>query len=380
MVKAEIYYSLLDHNMYVSLLALLIISAFEIASGGWFNLRLPFFSKGREERMKKTKNSAYDAVGLWNLGNTCYANAVIQALYHCSSFRKQVFTENFVQNSIGESVQSLFQNMQSKESNIVDTTDLLQKLQVNVNIQEDAQEFLLKLVNNIEESIESSGRNKELLPITTSSVMVGEIEYIYDCVEVNFTKARKQRFLTLSLDMYNFTNIDDSLAKFFGSEFLVGDNKYNTKSHGLQDTEKSCRISRFPDVLCIHLKRFSYDFAMGKLRKVGKYFEFPFDLNMNHSNSKNTSNVHLGRNYTLKSIVIHDGEANSGHYTCIVNAPDEKSMKKTKNEMNGSRWLNLNDHDISFISDDDVRRIAFGDPGSTSYKSKNAYLLLYSAM
>eukprot|EP01034_Spumella_vulgaris_P037016 gene37016-45662_t len=86
---------------------------------------------------------------------------------------------------------------------------------INVAIQEDAEEFLLKILDTIDNS-EADGKTKIL---------------------------------------------------YFAPELLEGDNRYKAGPHGLQNAVKTLRIAKLPDTLVIHLKRFAYHVESGELEK-----------------------------------------------------------------------------------------------------------------
>lgn len=60
-----------------------------------------------------------------------------------------------------------------------------------------------------------------------------------------------------------------SFDKYCEVEELVGDNKYRTDSHGLQDAVKGLKFESLPPVLQLHLRRFDYDYQRDTMLKVG---------------------------------------------------------------------------------------------------------------
>ncbi|KAK4472052.1 hypothetical protein MN116_005426 [Schistosoma mekongi] len=56
--------------------------------------------------LKKVNRSVVGYKGLLNVGNTCYANAALQLLYHCSEFRRALFGLNATDSSFGTAVAS----------------------------------------------------------------------------------------------------------------------------------------------------------------------------------------------------------------------------------------------------------------------------------
>lgn len=67
------------------------------------------------------------------------------------------------------------------------------------------------------------------------------------------------------------------------------------------------------------------------------------------------------RHYQLFSILMHDGEANSGHYYCYI-FDDKKGI-----------WWKFNDRKVSVENEEDIFKEAYGQADS----KKNACCLFY---
>ena len=108
------------------------------------------------------------------------------------------------------------------------------------------------------------------------------------------------------------------------------------------EAERTVTFHRFEDlpvILCICLKRFS--FTNGATKKLSTKVSNPLaDI------------IVQGISYCLKSVVIHSGSENSGHYVSIVfHQPD---------------WWLCNDSSVKKLSSDRARALA-----------ENGYLFLY---
>ena len=128
------------------------------------------------------------------------------------------------------------------------------------------------------------------------------------------------------------------------------------------------KISRAPDILIIHLKRFSYQ--AGYLEKIEDLVTFPInnlDISNYAANFKKKSNTYQ---YDLYAVVNHIMfHTNGGHYNSyILNEQPVNSM------MNGSAssgmnkkidiWLKCNDQNITRLDKQEII-------------SKDAYILFY---
>jgi ubiquitin carboxyl-terminal hydrolase 7 len=343
----------------------------------WFpRLRLPFI--GRKDRYNASTEIVIDQYnGLKNLGNTCYINSILQGLYHIPIFRDKIINTTFIEDSIGYSLQSVFKNLKETNRNIVDPRILISKLGVDTRIQEDAQEFLLKLIDKLNDNYDNNNNNNLEEKNEINNMFNGELINTIKCLNVDYKKERKQKFIDISVDIDGFDTLDQSLHNLFEPIKLDGQNQYKAGEYGLQDAIKSSKIISSPEILFIHLKRFAFDMETGSMRKISNKLEFPFTLNMNTYINSNISSSDNDNIYELKAIIIHEGNVNFGHYTCYANVPDIKNKSKQK-------WIDLNDQFVNDVDENNIIKNSYG--GNTNNNilsssqngfSKNAYLLFY---
>ncbi|CAD5229310.1 unnamed protein product [Bursaphelenchus okinawaensis] len=116
---------------------------------------------------------------------------------------------------------------------------------------------------------------------------------------------------------YLFTeciSLDDCLRGFFAADYLRGEDMYKCeKCNKLRNGVKFCKINAFPEVLCIHLKRFRHDSMYNS--KVNTKIMFPMvdlDLNAYVDPQSDDKNRYV---YDLVSVVSHRGSSvDFGHY------------------------------------------------------------------
>jgi len=143
--------------------------------------------------------------------------------------------------------------------------------------------------------------------------------------------------------------LQDCLAFFFSEDELKGDNMYSCeKCKKLRNGLKFSQVTKLPDTLCVHLKRFRHDFAFSS--KISTRVAFPLTgLDLLPWIHKECSEQSV---YDLTGVICHHGTAGGGHYTsyCL-------------NNQNG-RWYHFDD---SIITEVDSAVVA----------SSEAYVLFY---
>ncbi|KAJ7976553.1 Ubiquitin carboxyl-terminal hydrolase [Quillaja saponaria] len=134
------------------------------------------------------------------------------------------------------------------------------------------------------------------------------------------------------------------LEAFLREEPLVPEDMwYCPQCKERRQASKKLDLWRLPEVLVIHLKRFSYSRSMK--HKLETFVNFPvhdFDLT-NYVANKNNSQRQL---YELYALTNHYGSMGSGHYTAHIKLLDE------------NRWYNFDDSHISPIGEEEVNTAA----------------------
>ena len=134
-----------------------------------------------------------------------------------------------------------------------------------------------------------------------------------------------------------------------------------------------------PDSLIFHLKRFSYDISSGVRHKVNDRFEFPSEINMMPYTSQHLINPEQPLEpdlYTLAGILVHSGNAESGHYYSYIR---ERPLDPARSNV----WLEFNDADVSRFDPSNIPDQCFGGwsdhniPSMRYIKQWNAYMLFY---
>jgi ubiquitin carboxyl-terminal hydrolase 20/33 len=119
-------------------------------------------------------------------------------------------------------------------------------------------------------------------------------------------------------------SLSDCLACFFSADELKGDNMYSCdKCKKLRNGLKYSQVTKLPDTLCIHLKRFRHDFAFSS--KISTRVSFPLSgLDMS-SWLHSSLSPKMTTTYSLSGVVCHHGTAGGGHYTSYCFHPPTNS-------------------------------------------------------
>lgn len=267
-------------------------------------------------------------VGLQNFGNTCFMNASIQMLMSASTMAMHMMDNNDI-SSNRKYVQTYKDYFEPNTRTLGPKIMYVQYMRLNTNYrgfsQEDAHEFLTYTLNDMMENTP----NKKALERYMSVGIKQHVHYKKGQDE-DSSKDIKETILTFPMDS-NITTLNDCY-----NLFKVTDN---------DDFTLTLEIDNLPKYLFIGLKRFIYD--NGKLSKINKEVEIPFETNMFHNN----------HTYKLKSFIMHTGGYFGGHYYTY-------SLRKVDNEY---KWFCFNDLNVSEVP---IERI--------NDEVKRAYILLYS--
>lgn len=167
----------------------------------------------------------------------------------------------------------------------------------------------------------------------------------------------REPFFRLSLDIESgmIRDVEHALTAYFEPERLEGYTVERVRGGGHEtvDARKQVLLHTAPQVLILHLKRFSHNSVTGALNKVSRQMPFPEMLEV-------PSQVVYGgggkRRYGLTAVVTHIGkELAGGHYTCDVRWGGESS----------ETWVTCDDSKVGRTTLPKVVR-------------KQAYLLFYS--
>ena len=302
-------------------------------------------------RPNNFRKSSTGFLGLTNLGATCYMNSVLQQLFFFKPFRDSVFIEKVDSKSEGGEAfiefQKIFAQLLISKKSFADTRPFCNtwkgwgKAVINVREQQDAVEFLNMFLDQLPESLKESYKG----------TLINQIEGISEDFKTN----NIETFFAFSLEIKNFTTIDESFDNFLQDELFTGENQIKADTLDRKiDARKYSRIQTAPPVLILHLKRFEYDIRTYNRNKIYSRFVIPQEINIQKLLVNNEEML-----YELKGVVLHFGNANGGHYTSLI-------------KING-KFYNFNDMNVSLFDENDFEKETFGG----NQMNGCAYLLFY---
>lgn len=242
--------------------------------------------------VERRGKSSSGFVGIKNLGCICYIISILQQFFMISPFRNAllsvddkkppVFNEAGIDDNLLHQLQNLFVNLNLSMRVDYIPSSLCHSIKepngkpINVCIQHDAHEFLNIIFDKLDRSLKPTCYSK-ILP----NIFGGKCCSQVVCSKCGNVSATYEDYYTLSLEIKNQKNIYDALGKFIASN-AVSDFLCEVCNKKL-DVEKRTLLSTLPNVLIVHLQRFTFNFDTLLNEKVirikSNFFRFIQDWN-----------------------------------------------------------------------------------------------------
>ena len=321
--------------------------------------------------------------GICNLGNTCFMNSCLQILCNLDSFipilknGQPFFHESTPEIAIWKNLENICDNkILASQKTILNPQGFIRAIQMVAkmknefmwcgNLENDFLEFLHFLIECLHTCIkrenaivvhgDAKNETDKLAVICYDflkahyqkdfseiyelfqGILVSTIQSITPEKEVH--SQNPEMFFTLDLPIaadQPQCSLYDCLNTFFEKETLDKENAWHNEKTGEKEPViKSFCVFRFPPVLWISLKRFSFNGAA----KIKTRVQFPLILNMESYCSGYYASSQI---YHLYAICNHFGSLNHGHYNCCIKKAED--------------WFLCDDDNIASVSEEMVLKM-----------------------
>ncbi|CAB3994187.1 ubiquitin carboxyl-terminal hydrolase 36-like [Paramuricea clavata] len=306
------------------------------------------FEKDKFHLQWKTVRSV--GPGLFNLGNTCFLNSVLQVLTYTPPLVNYLASQDHSNTcakvgfcmlcELQRHVQRTFTHSQHEA---IKPLAILQKLKyiakhLRFGQQEDSHEFLRYVIDGMMKSC-LAGVPEKLDVYTKATTMVHQVFGGYyrsqvTCERCHHTSNTYDPLMEVLLDIKHAHSVVNALHKLISVELLNGDNMYLCpRCKKKVPAKKNLRVHQAPNVMTMCLKRFDSHSLFAS--KINKEISYPEQLNLRPFMSKNQGPaVH----YKLYAVLVHSGySCNSGHYYCFIKAAN-------------NHWYQMNDSSVRQVS------------------------------
>ncbi|ADM11577.1 ubiquitin carboxyl-terminal hydrolase [Encephalitozoon intestinalis ATCC 50506] len=264
--------------------------------------------------------------GFSNLGNTCYINAVLSIMINLCPIRDELLSNTHTRFKCRDSrcimcaMKSLIDYSYGSECvlthKFIHTMWLLVPHFVG-SMQQDVHEFFVCLLQKIHEAYDFQSTDEITCKCLSHRTFFGMFSSTMLCRNCNLKKTKEEAFATIPLEC--LPSIQSSLDIFLGTEDLKDEVMCEAcQEEGL--CTKRLEVKRYPRVLSLHLKRFSYE---GVSRKIDSHVALSNTLAVGE------------RIYDVLGFISHRGSITYGHYLSYA--------------IFGGKWYRMDDERVEVI-------------------------------
>ncbi|XP_036614344.1 ubl carboxyl-terminal hydrolase 18 isoform X2 [Trichosurus vulpecula] len=285
-------------------------------------------------------------VGLYNIGQTCCLNSLLQVFIMNLNFTK-ILKNITMPRELEERKRNvpcqlllLLEKMQDSRLRAVRPVELvscLQNYNVPLFVPHDAAQLFLTLWNLIQSQIRDSELSERLKTLYTFTIQESLV-----CLDCNVMSHRDSNMLMLSLPLFDMDSqplktLEDSLHCFFQPKKLSDKDKcFCEKCGKITCWQQTLKVGSLPPTLTLHLMRFSAK-NFSRTQKVIHPLSFPQSLDFSQVLPAEQELWDSEGQYRLFAVVAHMGTASYGHYCAYICNPDD------------GRWFCFNDSNVCWV-------------------------------
>ena len=260
---------------------------------------------------KSLKEHNDKITGITNLGNTCYASSLLQALSTIPELWLSVSVSQDYHSPLIKSF-LLVMSLLKKKSSIINPYFFLRSLKNHIDRitgkcdfdiykQQDVVEVLTFLCNELGDKIIGTQFKMQIRTLSTTT-----------CTECNHQATSDDNLSILPVSIT--PSLQESILNFLQPEFLHGENKWFCPKCSKHCNGK--RVTNFidlPDILIIQLKRFSG--SDGRVVKDHSMVKYPLE---NLKITVDDGEVMFKQPFLLCATINHSGRMDNGHYKAVI--------------------------------------------------------------
>ncbi|ORY59104.1 uncharacterized protein BCR38DRAFT_488847 [Pseudomassariella vexata] len=317
--------------------------------------------------------------GLRNLSNTCYLNSLFTQLFMNVGFRRFILDTpcpNPDTHQLLYETRNLFATLQDSVRKFVDPQMCVAQIMtydetpIDIHNQMDVDEFYNLLFDRWEAQMPTDIAKKAL-----RSIFGGQLVQQVKSNECEHISERMEPFSAIQCDIKGKASLEESLQAYVDGEIMEGDNKYKCESCDRHvDAVKRACLKDVPDNLIFHLKRFDFNLRTLQRNKINDYFRFPNQIDMQPytvehlSDPSGTAEPDV---FELVGVLVHSGNAESGHYYSFIRERPSTSAAET--------WVEFNDDVVNSWDPAHIESACFGGPDYRQFDNSGVYEKVYSA-
>ncbi|CAI6345706.1 unnamed protein product [Macrosiphum euphorbiae] len=347
-----------------------------------YNIKALHVNEEQEYKLRKT--GTY--VGLKNLGATCYINSFIQLWYHNINIRNTILNWNDGESpnsnfeisnepmAVIHQLQLIFAQMQFGKQRTINPQPFVKSLNINVNIQEDSEEFQNSLITFFETNLnsQSSVSVREMI----KDNFFGESNSVTTCLNCKTESVTTSQFREIGLNIKCYNTVTDCLQAYFKKQNLTG--KYDCeKCQSKQNAVCQTLLTSLPNLLHLKVMRYVFDHNLKITKKLNTVIRCPYTVDMGKYFDVSYESSKEEHVYSLYGVLIHKGKyGNFGHF--ITHIKDLKTEQWY--EMDDERVKMLNTNDSNLYEECIFKELASIESiniYTNEYKTNNAYMLVY---